>query len=190
MHTAGYNRILTITKIDMNERRVSTKAELLSDIEQSWTRLDAALNKLTDSQLTTIQDAQGWTVKDHVIHLMRWERSVVFFLQGWPRHEGLGVEEAVYLKSPDDAINAVIYQQTKETSVSDALEQFRTTHQQLLKLLHPLTDTDLHKHYRDYLPEEPGDGDGPTAINVIYGNTAHHFDEHLEWIEALVSKAG
>ena len=115
----------------MNERRVSTKTELLSDIEQSWTRLDTTLNRLTESQLTAIQDAQGWTVKDHVIHLMRWERSVVFFLQGLPRHQGLGVEEAVYLKGPDDAINAVIYQQTRDVSVNEALAQFRATHQQL-----------------------------------------------------------
>jgi hypothetical protein len=177
-------------EIDMNERQVSTKVELLSDIEQSWTRLNTALNQLTESQLTTIQDAQGWTVKDHLIHLTRWERSVVFFLQGLLRHQGLGVEEAVYLKGPDDAINAVIYQQTRDVSLRDALAEFRATHQQLLQILQPLTDDDLHKHYRDFLPEEPGDGDGPTAMNVIYGNTAHHFSEHLEWIEALVNKTG
>jgi hypothetical protein len=173
----------------MNERRVSTKAELLSDIEQSWTHLNAALNQLTDAQLTTtVGDAQGWTVKDHVIHLTRWERSVVFFLQGLPRHQGIGVEEALYLEGSDDAINAAIYQETREISLGDALAEFRATHQQLLQLLQPLTDDDLQKHYRDFLPQEPGDGDGPTAMNVIYGNTAHHFSEHLEWIEALIDK--
>lgn len=173
----------------MNERRVVTKTELLSEIEQSWTRLNTALNRLTESQLAAIQDAQGWTVKDHVIHLTRWERSVVFFLQGLPRHQGLDVEESVYLKGLDDAINAVIYQQTRDVSGNEALAEFRTTHQQLVQLLQPLTDNDLHKHYRDYLPQEPGDGEGPPAINVIYGNTAHHFDEHLEWIETLVGDA-
>lgn len=172
----------------MNEQPVSTKTKLLSDIGQSWTRLDTALNRLNDAQLTTIQDAQGWTAKDHVIHLTRWERSVVFFLQGLPRHQGLGVEEALYLEGSDDAINAVIYQETREISLHDALAQFRATHQQLLQLLQPLTDDALQKHYRDFLPEEPGDDDGPTAMNVIYGNTAHHFSEHLEWIEALINK--
>lgn len=174
----------------MNERQVSTKVELLSDIEQSWTRLSTALNQLTESQLNDIQDDQGWSVKDHVIHLTRWERSVVFFLQGLPRHQGLGVEEALYLEGSDDAINAAIYQETREISLGDALAQFRATHQQLLQILQPLTDDDLQKRYRDYLPQEPGDGDGPTAMNVIYGNTAHHFSEHLEWIEALINKTG
>lgn len=174
----------------MYERLISTKKELLAGMEQSWTRLNTALNKLSESQLTTIHDSAGWTVKDHVVHMTRWERSVVFFLQGLPRHQGLGVEESLYLKSSDDEINAAIYQQAKDISISEALTQFRATHGQLLQLLQPLTDADLRKRYRDYLPKEPGDGEGPPAINVIYGNTTNHFIEHLEWIEALVSKTG
>ena len=172
----------------MTEQPISIKTELLADIERNWTALNAALDRLTETQLTTIQDAQGWTVKDHVIHMMRWERSVVYFLQRQPRHLGLGVEETLYLKGSDDSINAAIFQQTSSLALSDALLQFRETHQQLLGLLKPLTDADLQKRYREFLPDEPGDGGGPPAINVIIGNTAHHFAEHLGWIEALVSK--
>jgi hypothetical protein len=73
--------------------------------------------------------------------------------------------------------------------LAEVLEQFRDVHRQLMKLLGPLTDADLQKPYRHYLPAEPGDGDGPPAINLIYGNTAHHFSEHLAWIEALVNNA-
>ena len=170
----------------MTDRQVTTKAELLADIERAWLALNAALDRLTETQMTRVTDAQGWTVKDHIIHLTHWERSVVFFLQGKPRHAGLGVDEAIYLKSADDEINAVIYQQRKDLPLSDALAQFRDAHQQLLTLLQPLTDADLQKPYRHYLPDEPGDGDGPPAISVIYGNSAHHFAEHLVWIEALV----
>ncbi len=173
----------------MTERRVTTKAELLADTERAWSALNAALDRLTEAQLTTLKDPQGWTVNDHVIHMTVWERSVVFFLQGKPRHAGLGVDEAVYLKGTDDEINAVVYQQRKDLPLADALAQFRDVHEQLLKLLQPLTDADLQKPYRHYLPDEPGDGDGPPAINVIYGNSASHFAEHQGWIEALVGKA-
>ena len=173
----------------MTERQVMTKAELLADIEPAWAALNAALDRLTQTQMTTFADAQGWTVKDHLIHLTAWERSMVFFLQGQPRHIGLGVDEALYLEGNDDDINAVIHQQCKDLPVAEALEQFRDTHQQLMTLLQPLTDADLQKPYRHYLPDEPGEGDGPPAINLIYGNTAHHFTEHLAWIEALVNKA-
>jgi hypothetical protein len=173
----------------MTEKQAVTKAELLTDTEHAWAALNAALGRLTEAQMTTIRDAQGWTVKDHLIHLAHWERSVVFFLQGKPRHAGLEVDEALYLKdlkAEDDEINAVIFQRRKDDPLGEALAQFRDIHQQLLNLLQPLTDADLQRPYRHYLPEEPGEGDGPPAINVIYGDSAHHFAEHLAWIEALV----
>lgn len=172
----------------MTEKQVKTKAELLADTERAWGALNAALDQLTEAQMTTIRDAQGWTVKDHVIHMTCWERSVVFFLQGRPRHAALGVDEALYLKSSDDEINAVIFQQRQGLPLTDALAQFRDVHHQLLKLLQSLTDADLHKPYRHYLPEEPSDDDGPPAINMIYGNSANHFTEHLAWIEVLVGE--
>ena len=170
----------------MSERQVMTKTALLADIDRTWTALNAALDRLTAEQMTTPKDAQGWTVKDHLIHMTAWERSVVFFLQGKPRHAGLGVDEAVYLEGKDDDINAVIYQQRQDLPLATALTQFRSVHQQLLQLLQPLTDADLQKPYRHYLPDEPGEGDGPPAIDVVYSNSAHHFTEHLAWIEALV----
>ena len=173
----------------MTEHQVTTKAELLTEIEHSWAALNTVLDRLSETQMTAPRDAQGWTVTDHLIHLTAWERSVVFFLQGKPRHEGLGVDEAIYLKGTDDEINAVIQQQRQDLSPAEALARFRRTHQQLLTLLQPLTDGDLSKRYRHYLPDEPGEGDGPPAINVIYGNSAHHFAEHLGWIEALVGQA-
>ena len=169
----------------MSKSRITTKAALLAEMEPAWAALNAAIEQLTETQMTTIQDVQGWTVKDHLIHLAAWERGAVFFLQGQPRYEGLGVSEAVYLTEVDDEINAVIQQQTQQLSLAEALSRLRHTHQQLMEALRPLTDTDLQKPYRHYLPDEPGDGDGPPAINVIYGNSAHHFAEHLSWIEAL-----
>jgi hypothetical protein len=167
---------------------VITKSKLIADIEQSWTRFNTAINRLTDSQLTTVRDEQGWAVKDHISHLTRWERSVVFFLRGQPRHLSLGVEEALYLKDQDDAINSAMYRQTRDIPLEEVLREFRDTHQQLLKLLEPLTDADLQKRYRDYLPDEPGKGDDVLAVNVIVGNSAKHYDEHLGWIEVLVSQ--
>jgi len=173
----------------MSERRVTTKEEMLADIERAWSHLNGALDRLTEEQMTTRQDAQGWTIKDHIVHMAAWERSVVFFLQGKPRHEGLGVDEAVYLEGTEDEINAAIQQQRQGLSLAEALNQLREVHEQLLKLLQPMTDADLLRPYRHYLPEEPGEGEGPPAINLVYGNTADHFAEHQGWIEEVAAEA-
>jgi len=168
----------------MTKRPVNTKAELLATIEPAWVTLNAALDRLTDRQKTTIRDAQGWTVKDHIIHLAAWERSVVSFLQGQPRHAGLGVDEALYMNGSGDDINAAIFHERQEMPLVEAVAQFRNVHRQLMQLLAPLTDADLHKPYREYLPDELGDD--RIAIDVIYSNTTGHFGEHLDWIETLV----
>ena len=174
----------------MSEKRISTKAELLTVIEENWTALKAVLDHLTEAQLTTLRDAAGWSVKDHVIHLMRWERSVVYFLQRQPRYQGLGVDEMLYLHASEDEVNAAIFEKTRGLPLGDALRQFRENHQELLGLLKPLSEADLHKRYRDFLPDEPGEGDGPTAINFIISDTAGHYAAHMEWIEVLVNKQG
>ena len=170
----------------MTEQLSLTKAELMAEMEQSWQALNATLLRLTETEMTLPRDAQGWSVKDHLVHLVFWEQSVVFLLQGRPRHEALGVDEALYLNEIDDEINDVIQQQHKDLALDETLARLRSTHQQLLDLLHPLSDDDLRKPYRHYLPQEPGQGDGPHVINVIYGNSAGHISEHLPWMEALV----
>jgi hypothetical protein len=173
----------------MSELRATTKEELLADIGRTWDALNAALERLSEPQMTSLPDAQGWTVKDHIIHLTSWERSVVFFLQSRPRHVGLGVDQDLYLNGSEDKINAAIFQQGKNLPLLVALEQWRDVHQQLLTLLQPLSDAELRAPYRHYLPDEQGIGDGPPAFNVIYSNSAQHFAEHQDWMEALVGNA-
>ena len=166
-----------------------TKSELLSDLERDWTALNTALDRLTETQITSPTDAQGWTVKDHLMHLAAWEQSVVGLLHGQPRHVALGVDEALYLAGDEDAINSAIQHQTAAAPLIDVVARLRLTHLQLLAALLPLSDADLHLPYRHYLPDEPADGDGPPAIDVIANNSARHFVEHLPWIEALANNA-
>jgi hypothetical protein len=76
----------------MAELGSMTKEEFLAQVADAWDGFNAAVDRLSESQLTGTQDDQGWTVKDHLTHLAAWERSTISFLEGKPRHEGLGVE--------------------------------------------------------------------------------------------------
>jgi hypothetical protein len=166
---------------------VTTKVELLRDIEMAWSALIGAVNRLTEAQSTRLRDEQGWSVKDHITHMTAWERSVVFLLQHKPRHEGLGVPEEVFLQRDDDVTNAAIQTRHKAQPLSDAVSELRDVHARLLNLIQPLTDEDLHKPYSHFLPNEQRDDD-PAVIETIYGNTSEHFNEHLEWIQALATR--
>lgn len=167
-----------------------TKDELLQDIGRNWKSLHFLLSLLTEEQLTDVRDAQGWSAKDHVIHLVAWERSVVSYLQGKGRHEGLGVEESVYLQGGFDEINDVIYRQRMDLPLGEVMAQFDAVHQQLLALLEPLTDEDLQKPYIRKGAGETGDTNGSKIYDLIHGNSAGHYEEHETWIEALFDPRG
>ena|SRR5438874_99829 len=163
------------------------KAELLSEIDQTWTKLNEVLDRLTPEQMTQIRDPQGWAVKDHLTHLAAWERSVVFFLQGKPRYVGLGIEKELW-GGDEDAENAAIQAKQKDMTLADALADFRNVHSQLMELIEPMSDSDLHKANSDFQPHATEERDERPVIGMIYGNTADHFREHQEWIESLVSQ--
>jgi hypothetical protein len=164
----------------------STKAQLLTEINKPWDALNSYLARLTEPQMTTIHDEHGWTVKDHLTHLAAWEDSVVYFLQGKPRHEALGVEESLSARGSFDEMNAVIQQLRKSLSLAEATAQLRNTHANLLSLLQAMTDTDLNRPLRHYLPSSPA-GDRRHTIDLIRDMAVDHFSEHLGWMEALVS---
>lgn len=165
---------------------MNSKKDLLDEIERAWLDLNQYLSRLTEEQMTAPVDANGWSVKDHLIHLTAWERSMAYMLRGKPRHRGIGVDEGLYLSGTDDDINAEVYRRMHDLPLEEALAQFRYAHQDLLQELKPLTDDDLHQPYRHYMPDEPGERERPSAYDMIYGNTVDHFREHLVWIRALV----
>lgn len=167
-------------------RQSQTKSKLVADIERSWAALQGFLGRLSERQKTEIRDAQGWSVKDHLIHLEAWERSVVFFLQGKARHEGLGVDESVYLKGGFDEINDVIFQERKGLPLAEAVARFEEVHRQLLSLLEKMSDADLQQEYRRYTSSETGEGEGPTIYDLIHSNSAGHYQEHQGWIEEWI----
>jgi hypothetical protein len=170
----------------MNAERVTTRAALLAAIAASWERLNATLNRLSATQMTQRRDAAGWTATDHVAHVAAWQRSAIYFLQGLPRHEALGLDEALYRSGDAGAINAAIRAQTKELLPQEARVQLDEGHALVLTLLQALSDEDLRRSYRHFLPEETDAWGERRAIDVVYANTAHHFDEHRGYIEALL----
>ncbi len=104
---------------------------------------------------------------------------------GRPRHVGLGIEAALYLQGPTDAINAEIYRQVSGIAAGAARNALADAHRALLAALEPLSSGDLYRRYRSYLPDEPGDGDGPRAIDVVLSNSAEHYRELTPWVLAL-----
>lgn len=171
----------------MSDQSQEIKTKLLADVEREWGSLNQTLGRLSDSQMTEVRDPQGWSVKDHLVHLAFWERGVCYYLQGKPRHLGMEITEELLLQGDYDQINAVIQQAQQGMSLVEVQSLIHYCHRQLLKGVMEMTDADLLKPYRPYRPNETGEGEGPAVLYMLYGNTAEHFSEHRRWIEELVN---
>jgi hypothetical protein len=164
-----------------------TKAQLLGEIDRAWNRLNSALEELTPEQMTGIRDPQGWSVKDHLVHMAAWENSVLAHMEGKPRYVGLGVDEQVYNSGDDDIINAAIYEPTKNIPLEDAKNRLHEAHTAMLAALEGMSDEDIYRANSDFQPAGSGERDERPILGMIYSNTAGHFDEHEGWIKSLVS---
>lgn len=162
-----------------------TKAEGLELMERGWRELQAALDALSEAQMTGPTDEQGWTGKDHIAHLAAWERSMVYLFSGRPRHLGLGVDEALYLAHDDDAINASIQQRHAAHPLAAARAFHKDVHRQLVAAVEALSDEDVQKPYSHFLPDEPGHDDGSPIAWRIAGNSFGHYEDHLPWLLAI-----
>src|SRR6266849_1792681 len=77
-----------------NEPR--TVAEVVDRVQIDWAALEYAVSSLTSAQLTT-PGPEGWSVKDHLMHIGDWEKAVTAVLHRRPQYEGFGLNEATYV---------------------------------------------------------------------------------------------
>lgn len=169
--------------IDQNNQ---PKKLLLAEITSAWVKLSSFLGNLSGTQKTTLRDPEGWSVKDHITHMTAWEESVVYYLEGKPRYEALGIGQSDFEELSIDEVNAMVKNHRKRLFLPVAIVQFRVVHRRLLRLIAKLTEKDLEKHLESFNPEVQS-GDKRLVIDLIRDNTAGHYSEHLAWIEELIS---
>ena len=104
------------------------KAELLEWVERAWTALQGSIAELDEAQLTEWRDANDWSIKDHLVNVTAWERSLLYLLRGLPRHTALGVDEQTYLTTDADASNASIFERERDRPLADVLATLDDVH--------------------------------------------------------------
>ncbi len=167
----------------MTDSQPVSRMELLGKIEEGWNAFQSYLKTLTDDQLTKLTDAQGWTVKDHLTHLVVWEDGVYALLEKQPRAEWMGLDSQTLASGDYDKMNAIIQQHEKDKPLAEVLKQSQEVHQRLVNKIKMLTDADLTRPCREF----QSDSSSTTPIiNLISGNTYGHYEEHQPWIEAIV----
>ncbi|HEY4025363.1 MAG TPA: DinB family protein [Candidatus Dormibacteraeota bacterium] len=142
------------------------RAALLDRIRQSWDTLQEAIRSLDDRQLTA-PGPEGWSIKDHLAHLARWEQIVRDRLDG--RDPGVALAIPDDQQQDVDAVNAHLRQRDAGLSTSEVLQTLTETHVRLVARIESLDAGELERWTEN-----------------IEGNTHEHFAEHLDWIRTLI----
>src|SRR6266849_4527041 len=126
-----------------NEPR--TVAEVVDRVQIDWAALEYAVSSLTSAQLAT-PGPEGWSVKDHLLHIGDWEKATTAVLRGRPQHEGFGLSETTYVGLSDDldGLNDVLYRRSQAVSIDEVKARRRRAHADTLTALSSLSDEDLH----------------------------------------------
>jgi hypothetical protein len=141
-----------------------TAAETLAKFDRTWAEVEALVMGLDERALTEVRDPAGWSAKDHLMHVARWEQALLAKVDGRPRHEALGIDAVTDRTGDDDTINAAIFAATRDRSLKDVLHALRETHAATRARLAAAVTL---------LGEVPGYAD--------------HYDQHRGWIRALVA---
>ena len=155
-------------------------------IEKGWSQLNALVDSLGPGGLTR-SGADGWAVKDHLIHVAAWEHSLIALLSSADRRAAMGVGPE---PQDPDAINAAVWNLHKGKAPEEALAYFRDTHAILMNLLRTMSDADLQLTYNHYQPDDPRDpSDDRPVVDWVAGNTYEHYAEHISRINQLIESS-
>lgn len=169
---------------DLPANEPITQTNLMRHIAAGWDTLQAFLDTLSPAQMTQPVDAVGWTVKDHVIHLATWEKSLTFLPDGQSQRAGMEVDAATWA-SGDDAVNGALQARYRDLSPDEARRMHQQSHTRMLAKIASMTDEDLMRPYRDFQPDSTSE---QPIYGWIVGNTFEHYREHQPWMAAIAEQ--
>ena len=150
------------TEPDMPDARTA----LLDRVDRSFDDLRAIVDSLDDERLSA-PGPEGWSVKDHLAHLVRWDDYLLAVLDGRDGRAELGL--AAGEERDTDDINGALHQADAAEPAAEVRRRLVETHGRLTARLRAVDDALLQRR-----------------IRVIEGNTHHHYAEHAGWIRSLV----
>lgn len=164
------------------------RAELRAQLKAAHQELWAAISHFTPEE-QLLPGSDGWSVHDHLTHLVPWAQGIVSLLRGESRWAAMGLDAATRQAHDIDTINALLREQRKDWNMGTVLMHLDEAHEALLTLLDQMSDADLYRPYNDFAGAEPlPEGDHQAVLYRILGNTVEHYQEHMAAIQALAQR--
>lgn len=121
-----------------------------------------------------VRRAGSWSAKDHIAHLVAWERMIVATARNRSAQRFAGLEPGADEGRELAEINELLFERSKETPWDDVLREFDTAYAETTALLDALSDDELGA---------PWEGaSSPSVAQRIAGDAYQHYLEHRRWL--------
>ena len=118
--------------------------------------------------------ANSWSAKDHIAHLVAWERMIVATARDRSAHRFAGLAAETYEGQNLEHINDLLFERSKETPWDDVLREFDAAYAETTALLDTMSEAEL---------AAPWDGGSPHSVaQRIAGDAYQHYLEHRRWL--------
>jgi hypothetical protein len=147
------------------------RADLLHELDRSYSRFIAEIEKLNDDQLAIVGVTKLWSVRDLLAHMLFWQDRVERRAAGKPVEwdPGPGESKDAYLAR----LNAKAVADMAHMSGRHILEIFKASYARIARLAGTLTE------------EQLADRD---LMESFLGDTYGHYDKHFATVQKFVSE--
>jgi hypothetical protein len=149
-----------------------------------WNAFVEYTDGLPDAVWEGPTDAAGWTVKDHVAHVVLWDESLVGLVRDRvPRRETLNVSDLAWNAGGYDLMNEEIRFQTERDPVSTVKARRDAGWQEIEALVASFTDEDLQRPASAFGLMYGSNG---TLLETLVDDLGVHYDQHHQYIRSIV----
>jgi hypothetical protein len=150
--------------------KYTTKEELLEAIHRERGRLEAKFSKLTPEQMVWPGVMDDWSVKDILAHLVDWEQRLIGWYQAGLRGEVPDTPAPGMSWRDLPELNRQGVERHKDESLEKVMEDFRTSYQQVMKLVEGMSEEEIFTPGRYAWTGKSG------LISWIAANTYRHYN--------------
>jgi hypothetical protein len=148
-----------------------TRAELLAELDRSYSRFIAEIEKLSDDQLVIVGVTKRWSVRDLLAHMLFWHDRVERRAAGTPVEWDPAPEESrdAYIAR----LNAKAVADMQQMSGRQVLVKFKESHARIVQLARTITGEQLADQ---------------ALMESFLGDTYGHYDEHYASVQKFVAE--
>jgi uncharacterized damage-inducible protein DinB len=155
------------------------KTLFISTLRKAREEWEALLAQVGEEQMLQPGAAGKWSVKDVIAHVTWGEREIAPVM----RTHVLAGSELWNLS--DDERNEIMYQQNRDRSLHEIMNEEQQAYADLLAAARTLSDEDLNDSHRyKQMPEEW------VPWQLYAGNTFKHFHDHMPSIREWLAQRG